>query len=148
MFKTSLLKYLKICMDLSVASSLQGNKITADKIYQVPEIRNITEPTLHACASHHSDHKNTWHAPLERCHGIQQNTCRAHAHMQHTLIMAKMTNAHNLIRISTKHYEALLQQHLGHGENLTPGKVDLADWDGAVRDGEILFGSVDKAVQI
>ena len=31
MFKTSLLKYLKICMDLSVASSLHGNKITADK---------------------------------------------------------------------------------------------------------------------
>ena len=31
MFKTPLLKYLKICMDLSVASSLHGNKITADK---------------------------------------------------------------------------------------------------------------------
>ena len=31
MFKTPLLKYLKICMDLSVASSLYGNKITADK---------------------------------------------------------------------------------------------------------------------
>ena len=29
--KTSLLKYLKISMDLSVASSLHGNKITADK---------------------------------------------------------------------------------------------------------------------
>ena len=29
--KTSLLKYLKICMDLSVALSLHGNKITADK---------------------------------------------------------------------------------------------------------------------
>ena len=28
MFKTSLLKYLKICMDLSVASSLHGMKIT------------------------------------------------------------------------------------------------------------------------
>ena len=29
MFKTPLLKYLKICMDLSVASSLHGIKITA-----------------------------------------------------------------------------------------------------------------------
>ena len=46
-------------MDLSVASSLHGNKITADKDLQkaVPEIRNITGPTLHACASHHRDHK-------------------------------------------------------------------------------------------
>ena len=31
MFKTPLVKYPKICMDLSVASSLHGNKITADK---------------------------------------------------------------------------------------------------------------------
>ena len=31
MFKTSLLKYLKICMDLSVASSLHGIKITAEQ---------------------------------------------------------------------------------------------------------------------
>ena len=31
MFKTPLVKHLKICMDLSVASSLHGNKITADK---------------------------------------------------------------------------------------------------------------------
>ena len=30
MYKTSLLKYLKICMDLSVASSLHGIKITAE----------------------------------------------------------------------------------------------------------------------
>ena len=47
-------------MDLSVASSLHGNKITADKDLGkslVPEIRNITGPTLHACASHHRDHK-------------------------------------------------------------------------------------------
>ena len=31
MFKTPLLKYLKICMDLSVASSLHGMKITAEE---------------------------------------------------------------------------------------------------------------------
>ena len=31
MFKTSLLKYLKICLDLSVASSLDGIKITAEQ---------------------------------------------------------------------------------------------------------------------
>ena len=30
-FKTSLLKYLKICMDISVASSLHGIKITAEQ---------------------------------------------------------------------------------------------------------------------
>ena len=30
-YKTSLLNITKICMDLSVASSLHGNKITADK---------------------------------------------------------------------------------------------------------------------
>ena len=55
-------------MDLSVASSLHGNKITAVKDLEkskVPEIRNITGPTLHACASHHRDHKNTWTIPLE-----------------------------------------------------------------------------------
>ena len=31
LFKTPLLKYLKICMDLSVASSLHGIKITAEQ---------------------------------------------------------------------------------------------------------------------
>ena len=31
MYKTSLLKYLKISMDLSVASSLHGIKITAEQ---------------------------------------------------------------------------------------------------------------------
>ena len=67
-YKTSLLNISKICMDLSVSSSLHGNKITADKDrnYKVPEIKNITEPSLHACASHHRDRKNTWHTPLER----------------------------------------------------------------------------------
>ena len=58
-YKTSLLNISKISMDLSVATWIHSNKITA-----VPEIRNITEPSLHACASHHRDHKNTWHTPL------------------------------------------------------------------------------------
>ena len=78
-------------MDLSVATWIHSNKITADRD-QVPEIRNITEPSLHACASHHRDHKNTWPTPLERWHGIQQNTCRAQDHRRQTLNMAKMTN--------------------------------------------------------
>ena len=49
----------KISMELNVASSLHGNKITADKDLEksLSEIRNITEPTLHACASHHIDQK-------------------------------------------------------------------------------------------
>ena len=99
-YKTSLLNITKICMDLSVASRLHGNKITADKdrIHQVPEIRIITGPTLHACASHHRDHKNTWHTPLEIWHGIQQNTCRAHAHKMHRINDTKMTNLQVLIR--------------------------------------------------
>ena len=99
-YKTFLMNISKICMDLSVASSLYGNKITADKDrnYEVPEIRNITGPSLHACSSHHRDHKNTWHTPLERWHDIQQNTCRTHAHKMHRLKDTKMTNLQVLIR--------------------------------------------------
>ena len=41
MFKTPLLKYLKICMDLSVASSLHGIKITA-----VQELKSATSRCL------------------------------------------------------------------------------------------------------
>ena len=37
-YKTYLLNISKICMDLSVASSLHGNKITADK-----DLREITK---------------------------------------------------------------------------------------------------------
>ena len=37
-YKTSLLNISKICMDLSVASSLHGNKITADKDLEKSEI--------------------------------------------------------------------------------------------------------------
>ena len=46
-------------MDISVASSLHGNKITADKdlVKLLSEIRNIKEPSLHACASHQRDQK-------------------------------------------------------------------------------------------
>ena len=54
-------------MDLTVATRIHSNKITADKDLaksEVPEIRNITKPSLHACASHHIDHRNTWHTPL------------------------------------------------------------------------------------
>ena len=87
-------------MELSVASSLHGNKITADKDLEklLSEIRNIMEPSLHACASPHRDHKNTWTIPLERWHGILQNTCRAHAQKMHRLKDTKMTNLQVLIR--------------------------------------------------
>ena len=86
-------------MDLSVASSLHGMKITADRLGEitVSEIRNITGPSLYACDSHHRDHKNTWHTPLERWHGIQQNTCRADAHKMHSLKDTKITNLQVLI---------------------------------------------------
>ena len=66
--------------------------------------------SLHACASHHIDHKNTWHTPLERWHGIDQNTCRHQPHRMHTSIMEKMTKEHVLLTDSRQHYEALLQQ--------------------------------------
>ena len=55
-------------MYLTVATWIHSNKITAVKEdlakSEVPEIRNITKPSLHACASHHIDQKNTWHTPL------------------------------------------------------------------------------------
>ena len=42
-YKTSLLKISKICMDLSVASSLHGNKITADKdLEKLPSLKSET----------------------------------------------------------------------------------------------------------
>ena len=64
-YKTSLLNITKISMDLSVATWIHGNKIAAvTDLTKVPENRNITKPSLHACASHHRDHKNTWHTPL------------------------------------------------------------------------------------
>ena len=66
----------------------------------VSEIRNITGPTLHACSSHQKDHKNTLTTPLERWHGIRQNTCRAHAQKMHRLNDTKMTNLQVLIRTS------------------------------------------------
>ena len=106
-------------MDLSVASSLYGNKITAHRRrkHQVPEIRNI-EPTLHACASHHRDHKNTWNTPLERWHGILQNTCRSHAHKMHRLNGNKITNPQVLISNSRQQQLALLHQRFGHQDGL------------------------------
>ena len=41
MFKTSLLKYLKICMDHSVASCLHGIKITAEQGLKVATSRSL-----------------------------------------------------------------------------------------------------------
>ena len=65
-YKTSLLNMPKRSMDLSVDTRIHSNKITAvtDSENPVPGNRNITKPSLHACASHHIDHKNTWHTPL------------------------------------------------------------------------------------
>ena len=51
--------------------------------------------TLQACTSHHTHHKNTWVAPLERWKNPKQNTCRAPRHIMHTIIMAKMTKVLN-----------------------------------------------------
>ena len=68
MSKTSSPKQLKTNMYITVASSLHGIKITAGKgLSKIlsPEISNIMKATLHACASHHKDHKNTWQAPLQ-----------------------------------------------------------------------------------
>ena len=75
-------------------------------------------PSLHACASHQIDHKNTWHTPLERWHGIAQNTCRAQPHRMHTSIMAKMTNEQVITVSADQHHLALFQQHLGHQDEL------------------------------
>ena len=61
-YKTSLLNMPKRSMDLTVDTWIHGNKITAK--FKVPGNRNITKPSLHACASHHIDQKHTWHTPL------------------------------------------------------------------------------------
>ena len=74
-------------MDISVASSLHDNKITADEDLReitVPEISNIIIPTLHACSSQHITHKNTWQTPLERWHGKFEHSCRTQVHRVHT----------------------------------------------------------------
>ena len=65
-YKTSLLNISNISMDLSVATWIHSYKITTvtHGKFTVSEIRNITKPSLHACASHHRDHKNTWNTPL------------------------------------------------------------------------------------
>ena len=65
-YKTSLMNITKRSMDLSVDTWIHSNKITAvtDSVKLLSENRNITKPSLHACASHHIDHKNTWHTPL------------------------------------------------------------------------------------
>ena len=107
-------------MVLSVATCIHRNKITAVTDFEklVSEIRNITEPSLHACASHHRDQKNTWHTPLERWHGIQQNTCRAHAHKMHRLNATKITNLQVLLSNSRQQQLALLHQRFGHQDDL------------------------------
>ena len=53
-------------MDLSVDIWIHSNKIAADTdlVKLVPENRNITKPSLHACANRQRDHKNTWYTPL------------------------------------------------------------------------------------
>ena len=115
-YKTSLLNISKISMDLSVATCIHSNKITADKDLEksLTEFRNITKPSLHACASHHRDHKNTWNTPLERWHGILKNTCRAHAYKMHRLNVTKITKHQVLISNSSKHHIALLHKRFGH----------------------------------
>ena len=88
-------------MDLSVASSLHGNKITADK--DLGKILSLKSETLRGLVCMlvlvtTEITKNTWHTPLERWHGIKQNTCRAYAHKMHRLNDTKMTNLQVLLR--------------------------------------------------
>ena len=67
MSKSSLLKILKTSMDLTVATWIHGIKITAEqRLSEILSPRNqqYHESYMHACASHHIDHKNTWHTPL------------------------------------------------------------------------------------
>ena len=54
--------WISLYHQVYMATKLQQTKTWRN--HQVPEIRNITGPTLHACASHHVDHKNTCQAPL------------------------------------------------------------------------------------
>ena len=74
----------------------------------VTEISNITEATLHVCASHHIDPKDTREAPLQRWHYLVQNTCRAHVHRMHTQNATKMTNHQVLLNASRQHHITLL----------------------------------------
>ena len=65
--KSSLLNMLKRGMDHSIATWIHGIKILSGQWLRrilSPWISNITRATLHACASHHIDHKNTWQTPL------------------------------------------------------------------------------------
>ena len=55
---------LKRSIDLTLDTWIHGNKIIAVTDNKITEIRSITEPSFNACASHHKDHKNTWHTPL------------------------------------------------------------------------------------
>ena len=95
-YKTSLLNISKICMNLSVASSLHGNKITADKDLEKSKILRgllcmLVLVTTEITKIHALYHWKRWH-------GILQNTSRAHAQKMHRINDTKMTNLQVLIR--------------------------------------------------
>ena len=96
----------------------QNNSRQRRRNHQVAEIRNITEPTLHACASHQRDHKNTWTTPQERKYGILQNTGRDHAHKMQRLNDTKITKLQVLPSNSRQQQLALLHQRFGHQDGL------------------------------
>ena len=100
-YKTSLLNISQIFMDLSVAPSLHGNKITADK--DLEKSLSLKSEILRGLLCKlvlvtTEITKNTWTTPLERWHGILQNTCRAHAQKMHRINDTKMTNLQVLLR--------------------------------------------------
>ena len=49
---------------------------------------------------------------------LVQNSCRPHAHMMHTSNATKMTNHHDMISSSIKHFIALLHKCFGHQDEL------------------------------
>ena len=109
MFKTSLLKYLKICMDLSVASCLHGIKITAEQGLKSSTLRSLVCMLVLV---------TTLITKIHGKHLCKEDMARHQPHRMHTSIMAKMTKELVLLIDSRQHYEALLQRWFRHQDEL------------------------------
>ena len=96
MFKISLLKYLKISMDLSVASSLHGIKIPAEQGLKSATSRSLVCMLVLVTTK------------ITKIHG--KHPCKDG--------MAKMTNEHVLLTDSRQHHIALLQRRFRHQDEL------------------------------
>ena len=103
--------FMKLSMARTIAQHVWINYNKLGKIaYHVKNLPEIfysksRARLSHAMALHNCKqlqewikYKNTWTIPLERWHGILQNTCRAHAQKMHRLNDTKMTNLQVLIR--------------------------------------------------